>query len=52
MQLFWKQKTFSQFFCALLKFRINFEDFLKKDDPHTWCSFEIWDSEKPGKINA
>ena len=33
-QLSLKQKTFSQFFSAFLKFRLNFEYFQKEDDPH------------------
>ena len=34
MQLSQKQKNFSQFVAAILKSRLNFEHFLKKDDPH------------------
>ena len=30
-----QQKTFSQFFSAVSKSRLNFEHFQKKDDPHT-----------------
>ena len=30
MRLSQKQKTFSQFFSKVLKFRLNFEDFKKK----------------------
>ena len=45
MQLSQKKKTFSQFFAAFLKSRFNFEYFEKKDDPHTFCIFEITDSE-------
>ena len=30
-----KQKFFLQFFFALLKFRLNFEHFPKRDDPHS-----------------
>ena len=47
MQLSWKQKTFSDFFSAFLKSSWNFERFLKKDDPHSWCISEITDPEKP-----
>ena len=47
MQLSRKQKTFSDFFSAFLKSSLNFEHFLKKDDPHCWCISEITDSEKP-----
>ena len=34
MQLSQKQKIFSQFVAAILKSRLNFEHFLKKDDRH------------------
>ena len=34
MQLSQKQKNLSQFVAAILKSRLNFEHFLKKDDPH------------------
>ena len=34
MQLSQKEKTFSNFFSAFLKSSLNFEHFLKKDDPH------------------
>ena len=45
MQLSEKQKTFSQFFAALSKSRLNFKDFERKDNPHSFCSSEIKDSE-------
>ena len=48
MQLSPKQKTFSDFFSAFLKFSLNFEHFLKKDDPHCWCISKITHPEKPG----
>ena len=35
MQLSQKQKSFSQFFCAILKSMLNFKHFLKKDVPHS-----------------
>ena len=47
MQLSQKEKTFSNFFSAFLKSSLNFEHFLKKDDPHSWCISEITDPEKP-----
>ena len=47
MQLSRKQKSFSHFFSAFLKCSLNFEHFLKKDDPHFWCISEITDPEKP-----
>ena len=51
-QLSPKEKTFSDFFSAFLKSTLNFEDFLKKDDPHSWYISEITDPEKPSYINA
>ena len=47
MQLSRKQKTFSKFFSAFFKSSLNFEHFLKKDDPHCSSISEITDSEKP-----
>ena len=38
MQLSQKQKTFSQSFATFLKTTSNFQ---KKDDPHSFCVFEI-----------
>ena len=35
MQVFNKQKTFSGFISTVSKFRLNFEHFPKKDDPHS-----------------
>ena len=48
MQLSQKQKTFSDFFSAFLKFRLNFEQIPKKDDTHTKCISEITDVRKRG----
>ena len=45
MQLSKTQKTFSQFLAPFLKSRLNFKHFEKKDDPHSFCIFEIRDSE-------
>ena len=42
-----KQTTFSHFFSAYLKFSLNFEHFLKKDEHHGWCISDITDTEKP-----
>ena len=36
-----KQKTFSKLFSAFLKFTLNFEHFLKKDDPHSQSISQI-----------
>ena len=44
MQLSKKQKTFSEFFAAVLKYRLNLEHFEKKDDPHRFCTSEVTDS--------
>ena len=41
-----KQNTFSQFFAAFLKFKLNFEYFQQKDDPHCRCISQITVSEK------
>ena len=45
MQLSQKKKTFSQFFAAFLKSRLNFEYFEKKYDPHRFCTCKITASE-------
>ena len=45
MQLSQKQKTFSEFFAAFLKSRLNFKHFDKKDDPDRFCIFGVTDSE-------
>ena len=47
-----KQKTFSQFFSAFLKYTLNFEYFRKKDNPHSRCISEITVSEKGDSINV
>ena len=48
MQLTQKQKTFSQFFSAFLKSRLNFEHIQKKDDTHSECFPEITAFQKRG----
>ena len=45
MKISQKQKTFSEFFLAFLRSRINLKHFEKEDDPHRFCIFEITDSE-------
>ena len=45
MKLSHKKKTFSLFFAAFLKSRLNFEYFEKKDEPHSFCISEITNSE-------
>ena len=41
-----KQKTFSQFFSAFLKYTLNFEHSRQKDDSHRRCISQITVSEK------
>ena len=45
-QLSQKQETFSEFCFAFSKSTLNFKHFPKKEDTHSWCIFEIMDSEK------
>ena len=52
MQLSQKQKNVFPIFISFWKSRFNFEDFQKKDDFHSRCSFELIDSEKDGEINV
>ena len=44
MQLSQKQKTFSKFSATFLRFRLNFNKFETKYDPHRFCISEITDS--------
>ena len=39
-----KEKAF--FYVAILKTALKFEHFSKRDEPHSWCIFEIKNSEK------
>ena len=41
-----KPKTFSELSFEILKDRLNFAHFQKKDDPHSRCSSQITVSEK------
>ena len=43
-----KNKAFSQFFLAFSKSTLNFEQFQKKDDPHSRFISEMTHSEKRG----
>ena len=47
-----KQKTFSEFFSAILKSILSFEHSRKKDDPHSGIISHITVSEKGDSINA
>ena len=40
-----KERKFSPFSSAFLKYTVNSEDFFKKDDPHGRCISEVGDSE-------
>ena len=48
MQLYQKQKTFSELFLAFLKSILNFKHSPKKDDPHSYCISGYPGSEKYG----
>ena len=48
MQLSHKQEIFSEFSFAFSKLRFNFQHSQIKDDIHSWCIFELKDSQKPG----
>ena len=52
IQLSREQKTFSEFFFAFLKSRLNFEHFQKKDDSNSWGISKITKSEKQDLINV
>ena len=43
-----KKNFFSEILSQLLKSSLNFENFQKKNDPHSWCISKITNSEKPG----
>ena len=50
MQLSQKVRTFSWFFSAFSKSRLNFEYFEKEDDPDSLFISEATASQKPGYI--
>ena len=43
MQVSQKQKKFSEFFAAFSKYTLNFKNFQKRDDAHTFFIFEVTD---------
>ena len=45
MQLSQKQKTFSEFFAAFLKFSLHFKHLKKKEHPYRFCIFKVTDHE-------
>ena len=46
-----KYKIFSQCFSAFLKSTSNFDDFEKKDEPHSLCMYEVMDCKVCGYLN-
>ena len=42
----------SHFFTAFLKSTFNFEHFETKDEPHSLCTSEILDRERPAYVNV
>ena len=46
-----KQKTYSQLFSTFLKSTLNYAHFQIKDDPHSWCVYQITVSENGDSIN-
>ena len=45
MHLSQKENDFSEFFSPFFESSLNFENFQKKDDPHSLCISEITDHE-------
>ena len=48
IQLYQKEKNFSQFFSSFLKYCLNLQSFQEKDDTHSTYNSKITDSEKHG----
>ena len=51
-QLSLKKKNFYGFFSPFLTLRFYFQHIQKKHDPHSWCIFEVTDSENHGLIHV
>ena len=47
-----KQKIFSGFFIAFLKYALNLEHFEKKDEYHSLVISKVSDSERGGYLNV
>ena len=47
-----KQKAFSRFFLAFLKFALNLEHFEKKDEYSRLVFSKVFDSERGGYLNV
>ena len=52
MQLSPKPTIFFQFFSLFMKSTLNFEDFEKRDEPHSWPFSQVKDSQMSGYLNA
>ena len=52
MQLSKKRKTFCKIFIGVAKFTQNFENFEKKDEPHSLCFAEIVVYERRGYLDV
>ena len=52
IQLYQKQKTFSEFFFGFLKSILNFEHLRTKSDPHSLCISGKTGSQKHDSING
>ena len=52
MQLYPKFESISTFFSKYLKSTSNFQDFEKRDEPHSWFFDQIIDCKKRGYLNA
>ena len=47
-----KNKAFCLIYFYVFRLCIKFPTFLKKDDPHSVCIFEITDNERRAEINV
>ena len=43
-----RNKNYFLIFSTFSKLRFNFQRFQNEDDPHSWCIFELTDSQKRG----
>ena len=48
MQLYQKQEIFSRFFVAFVNLDSILNIIDNKDDPHSWCIFELTGSDRRG----
>ena len=52
MQLFQKLKYFIRFFYDFMKYTLDFGNFEKKDERHSWCIPDVIDYKKGGYITV